>query len=107
MGLIILIILGILSFVISYWLQTLCVKAEQKIIRFIPLMCYAVLVIFCAVLVHLAYQGELFDSGDIFVYYLAPILLQLLCIVILGTAILGILAAWIMYAIKTKKKDRE
>ncbi|MCM1499313.1 MAG: hypothetical protein NC124_12675 [Clostridium sp.] len=102
-----LIILGILSFIISYCLQTLCIKAERKIIKFIPLMVTPVLVIFCAVLVHLAYQGELFDSGDIFVYYVAPILLQLLCIIICGTAAFGMLAAWIVYTVRTKKKGRE
>lgn len=100
------IILGILSFVISYYLQAVCVKAMRKMIKFIPLICYIVFAILCAVLIHMAYQGELYGGGNIFEYYLGPIVLQLFCIIILVASAIGILAAWIVHVIEIRKKDK-
>lgn len=99
-----LLILGIICFLIGYFSQNVCIRSGQKIIRAVPLICYVLLAILCFGLVYLTFHGYIFDGGNLLEYYFAPIIFELICIIVFAASLAGILLAWIVYGIVNRRK---
>lgn len=102
----------ILVLVISYYIQKLCIKAEKKILKVVPVICVIIFVIIYAVEYYKSING-----GDFFWLHIDGMLDPLTLIVwmaflavLLAGAALGVAIAWITHAIAymvRKRKEKQ
>lgn len=102
----------ILVLVISYYIQKLCIKAEKKILKVVPVICVVVFAVTFAIELDRSIHG-----GDFFWFHvagmsdiLALVVLYVFCIVLLAGAALGVAIAWITHIIAymvRKRKEKQ